>query len=233
MDYVISRKWPAARLVGPDVSQEHALDFIRRTDKALVGHGFCNNHAFEADLKKWLDLDDPFATEMRDFTAAYALREAYEREAGFVRLEHLASHWVSSAFIGGPHGPVSPTGRVVLAGNFGKWPSSDEVEKDLSKLAPAFPWLTFDLALWGHEEETTEGEPSCFWHVEGGEWSRAPAHVLKVSDPDHVTTFILGLNNPMRENTWTVPAIDFMWGAEHRAALARAKAFLAEEKARA
>lgn len=207
----ISTKWPAARLRGPDVAPELALEFIRRTDGALVGESFTNNKLFEAQLEELLGMREHQNPDA-DFSERWKRRQAFSEAFGYVHLEHLSSSWVASAWIGGPDGPVSPTGKVLLAKNFGKWPSVEEIESDLKIIAAEFPWLTFDLSVWGHMEEGDDGLPSNSWRVEAGKWEAVEPKTLSVSEPDRITSFFSSMHNPMREQTWTVTQIEKMWG---------------------
>ena len=204
----ISTKWPAARLLGPSVEVDLALEFIRRTDPALCGSGFTNNRYFMEQLLRLIGVHEQYAPGSWEYT------EAFSKAFGHVSLEHLGSRWVASSFIGGPNGPVSPSGRVMLAVNFGKWPSVEEIERDLTALAANFAWLAFDLSVWGQSEEGDEGLPSHTWRLENGEWSSIAPKELKVSEPDTITSFMANFSNPMREQTWSIDQIERMWGSQ-------------------
>jgi hypothetical protein len=58
--------------------------------------------------------------------------------------EYVQNSWISTSFIGGPHGWCWPDGRIAYVDNVGKWPSVEAVLRDWSTLAEAFPFL--DLA---------------------------------------------------------------------------------------
>lgn len=220
----ISTKWPAARLVGPSVTQEQALDFIRRTDSAFSRYISTNDRRFEADLRTLMGFAPDDRTGHLDFRKEYAYEEAFREAFGSIYLEHLASHWVASCWIGGPHGPVSPSGKVYIYQNFGKWPNTDELEADLTKIAEAFPWLTFDLSVWGHSEEEADGPPSITWHLEGGKWEVVEPKILNIEEADIIGEFMRGINDPMQEKTWTIDQIESMWGEQIAAARKAAKA---------
>lgn len=209
----ISVKWPAARMIGPEVSPENAREFIRRTDKALIGEGFTNDRLFERQLKALIGFDEPSPNERVDWAKRYARQEAYANAFGHVSLEHLGSQWVQCAWVGGPNGPVSPTGRVSLAKNFGKYPSETEIEDDLTKIAEAFPWLTFTLAVWGHQEEGDDGLPSDLWELSGGKWERGEPREARWPQEYDFSNFLsaLSLGN-RREITWDISGIERMWG---------------------
>ena len=203
----IHNKWCPVRLIGPNVSPDKALEFIRRTDDSFSYVG-CNDRNFCDRFEALIGIDD--------YEARRRFLEAFDHLA----LGHLASHWIASAWIHGPSGPVWPTGKVSLAKNFGKWPNIAEVESDLEIIAQNFDWLTFDLALWD-TEETTDGDPTHRWSVQQGGWSRvesgAPAPQWP-SEPDSDTSLmaVMFKSPSARETTWPVEHIDRMWGAQIR-----------------
>lgn len=209
----ISTKWPAARLIGPDVSVENALEFIRRTEEAFAYGFFTNDRVFEAQFKRLMNLGD-------DWSA----RERFRKDFGSIDLEHLSSNWVAAAYIGGPTGPVSPSGRVSLAKNFGKYPSCEEVEADLDRIASEFPWLSFTLGVWGHLEEGDDGLPSDMWKLSDGKWERAEPAEMRWPHPFDISTFVSALSQGnRRETTWTIEHIDRMWGDKIRSSVEAAK----------
>ncbi len=212
-DHEISVKWPAARLVGPNVTKEQALDYIFRTDAAMRGDCFCNDYDFEKELAALLDYPD---------WRQWEKREALIAKRGLLTLEHLGSAWVASAFIMGPGGPVHPNGEVRLAENFGKWPAVAEIENDLSIIAPAFPWLTFRLALWDYDSEgdAVAVYPATHaWALESGKWERIePEAAIPQGQMPHEGDMMAAVNRiafmpaRSRETTWTVEQIKEMWG---------------------
>ena len=212
----ISKKWPAARLLGPDVSVERALDFIWRTDYALQNPGFCcNDKKFERDLAEWLELPD--------FVGAWEDRRLLFEKRGQVHLDHLGSHWVASAYIFGPNGPVHPNGEVRLHKNFGKWPNVEEVENELDILVAEFPWLVFDLAIWDSDDGvkaiSSGAHPDLAWRLADGKWERLDEPTVESVFQDRT----IPMDRPIeqvardmvtgwrRETTWTIGELKRMW----------------------
>lgn len=151
-----STKWPAARLYGPAVTVEQALDIILRTDSSLSSLAWmCNDTRFENHLRHMIG---------RRENDDWEVLEDYQKNYGHVRLEYMASHWVASSYIFGPHGPVHPDGTLGFAINFGKYPTVEEVESDLKAMSAAFPYLDFHLFLWDqggeHNDVTNELPPT-------------------------------------------------------------------------
>lgn len=242
----IANKWPAVRAVGPDVSVENALEFIRRTDRSFISCWRTGNaRAFQSAYQRLVDLGPDHDQIMKAFyDHADGSREAYEThlrlwqrfEIAFdhVHLQHFHSDWMHCCYVGGPNGLVSPAGKVCISKNFGKWPSVSEVEDDLNLLTNVFPWLTFDLALWDSEDEAEAVErgdaPSMAWHIENGAWRRTSVDQFPLTSitPDSaIDNFLQAMERHAsieeRECTFTIEEIDRHWGDQIRAAAAKAK----------
>lgn len=217
-DHEISNKWPAARLSGPDVGIEQAMEYILRTDCAIESPIYiCNDRRFCEEFTRLLGYDDSNWEYHNHFLA----------ELGHVRLNHLSSNWIASPYIGGPHGPVSPFGLVRLAKNFGKWPSLEVIETDLTKVAKVFPWLSFDLWLWDSPDEGGAvrwgSDPTHAWALADGDWRRVPTEGAcngKAVPAEYDMTQVLSsiAVGSRRETTWTIDQIKHMWGDRFRQA---------------
>jgi hypothetical protein len=150
----ITQKWPAARLIGPDVTKEQAREYIWRTDYSFINPVFAgNDHVYRQKLIEWIG----------------------ENGSHQIDLEYFYSDWVACSYVGGPHGVIHPTGKVCLTKNFGKWPSIGAIEAELNVVANTFPWLEFDLGIWdGPDESDTDTSipPDFAWKLKGGVWRR-------------------------------------------------------------
>lgn len=206
----IGCKWAPFLLHGPSVSTNDALEFIRRTDRALIDPKYaCNDRSFERNLSVLIGVPD-------DWDSAFRYGEAFKRAFGHVELTHLGSNWVASSYIFGPNGPVHPNGSVHKVGNFGKYPSVSEIEEDLSKLAE-FSWLSFHLYVWDNHQEEAEGEPDFGWRVDAGKWTRTtdlPSETRREPDLSAALNRIAFMPAGRRECTWTVTQIEEMWGVQ-------------------
>ena len=216
MQVDIANKWPAVRMVGPDVTEEQALDFIWKTDVALQYPQYCsNNQQFNRRLAEWIgspSCDDRHSREVwREWGETIQKR-------GQIGLEHFSSHWVASCMMGGPYGPVSPNGEVNIAHNFGKWPDVGEIEKDLQLLADNFQWLSFQMALWDSADESQAvargDEPDMGWKLHNGQFERIdPKSVFEFTPIPKSPSFQTSLFNlTRRETTWSLQALERMWG---------------------
>lgn len=229
-------KWCPFKLIGPTVKREQALDYIARTDVVFGSLPYVgtNDRNFERQLlercgleQERYDADESHESRQLRWRKAEIWREAFAPDR--VELEHLRSSWVATAYIGGPHGPVSPDGHVSWAMNFGKYPGEDGIESDLDKVAEAFPWLSFDLLVWGRGEDSAGEEPTHYWSLTDGIWAR-----LEVSDApkrfdwpqdEGVETFVLRLMAGRRtETTWDVDQLHALWPERFERARAAVKA---------
>lgn len=215
----ISVKWPAARLLGTQVSVELHREYVLKTDSSFVGEGFTNNRVFENELNDLIGLKDYAGSANENYRHYYRRKELFSEELGHISLNYLGSHWISNSFIGGPHGVVAPSGIVQTARNFGKYPTVSEIESDLTALSLNFPTLEFTLSIWGHIEESDYGLPSHTWKLTANQpWSREEPSLVHTTEPDVLTTFMQGMNNPNREQTYTLNQIKSLWGDKLSAA---------------
>ena len=204
-------------MVGPSVSRDLAIEFIRRTDVNFSGYGFTNDRVFEQQFKDWLGLGDD-----EDWQKHCLRKEAFQNAFGYVKLEHLSSHWIASANARGPDGPVSPIGQVYLRKNFGKWPSNAEIESDLHKIARNFPWLSFKLFLWNNQNEDIVGLPTQSWWLKNGRWGpRAKFDWSYIRPQEDISVALMRIvTQPAsnREITWKISTLKDMWGSQVDAA---------------
>lgn len=220
----IRNKWPAARAYGPRVDIDNALEFIRRTDRTFVSsflHG--NAKRFHAQYMDMVGLNEDDYNAWSAFSAAF----------GHIPLEHFGSDWLHCCYVGGPNGPVSPTGEVFISKNFGKWPSVREVEGDLIAITENFPWLSLDLALWDSLDESeavNRGDSlTMAWRVESGTWRRMSVDQFKVLDTHkqdnwahHLSAIMSGRPSELTECYFTIGRIEQLWGDQIRKAAKKA-----------
>ena len=182
----ISQKWPAARLIGPDVPQDQALEYIWKTDNSFVDPRYAgNDYIFRQKLQEWLGVE-----ELSRSLEYWGLMEDLMRSRGQIDLDYFYSDWVACSYVGGPHGVVHPTGKVCLTKNFGKWPSVFNIEAELNVVANTFPWLEFDLGIWDGPDESntdTSTPPDFAWKLKGGVWERVnPSDIfVEMPCPEH------------------------------------------------
>ena len=138
-------KWPQMLVSGKTIAQEDAMEIIRRTD-SFFGSGFGGN-------------DREYAKQLRAITKMpnndgeydYKTWCDWKQRWGYLDLEHIHNDWVTSAFIGGPHGWCHPDGSISFCYNVGKWPNGQEIFNDWSKISNEFPFLKLGVILMDRE----------------------------------------------------------------------------------
>ena len=199
-------KWPMAFVTGERVTPEQAKDILFRTDSNFhmpSPYGFGNNHAFKEycfrafgwqklfdEQNSWYGLtDEQRAAKLErgeSVSDTYHALEAWCEEMGIIRTEYVDNSWISSAYIGGPHGWCSPDGEIFSDGhNYGKWPSVEAIEQDWQKLATAFPYLDLVCTMFSGEQCEENIQPVVTFVVKGGKVEvRAPDLSLHSKAPN-------------------------------------------------
>jgi len=164
-------KWPQMLVFGRSVSVEQAKEIIRRTDTFFTSLEYAgNDRDYCLRVMKTLgipiiDYDAPVEDRFKVFHEQQAWRDRW----GYIETQYVHNSWIASAFIFGPHGWCSPTGRVVFTDNIGKWPSEEDVLDDWSKLAKEFPFLDLYAVLMDREQCEEEALPVVGFRVYQGE----------------------------------------------------------------
>jgi len=78
-------------------------------------------------------------------------RELWEEKWQRVKTTYVFNDWISSCFVGGPHGWCHPDGKISFADNVGKWPAAEEVYNDWVLLSKEFPFLEAEVTLMDSE----------------------------------------------------------------------------------
>jgi len=160
-------KWSQMIVTGKPVTEEQALEIIRRTDFFFLWGGHTgNNEDFEKQAAEivgmpWQNFGDPSLDSMDALVM-------WQQKWGVIFTEYVTNDWLSSAFACGPHGWCHPNGTIGYADNVGKWPTVSDILDDWSKLAVEFPFL--DLVAVLTENECCEhGEPLIAVTVKDGD----------------------------------------------------------------
>jgi hypothetical protein len=162
-----------AFVTGKSVTPEQAKDILFRTDSNFhmpSPYGFGNNHRFKEycfkifgwqklfdEQDSWYRLTDGQRQEKlaagKSVSDTYGVLEDWCKEMGIVKTQYVNNSWLSSAYIGGPHGWCSPEGDIFSDGhNYGKWPSVEEIENDWIELAKAFPYIDLACTMFSGEQ---------------------------------------------------------------------------------
>lgn len=167
-------KWPQMYVTGVPVTVEQAKEIIRRTDTFFsLGYGG-NNRQYDAWVRETLDMPpSPFGLPF-DADGVAARQAAREKEIAFearwnpLRTSYVHNSWVSSSFIGGPHGWCHPDGAIGFVDNVGKWPSVSDIEEAWAALAAAFPFIDVAVTLYDREATEEGNEPVVSMVIKGG-----------------------------------------------------------------
>lgn len=146
-------KWPQCLIKGKKISEEQALEIIRRTDSFLCNPPYVRDKdVFGKWVVDTLQIPCEFASD--DYEETKFMYDCYKNWAdrfGCLQLEYLYNDWIYSSFIGGCHGWCHPDGTIEYHYNIGKWPTPKEVLDDLSTIAYNFPFLDFTCTLMDAE----------------------------------------------------------------------------------
>lgn len=185
-------KWPQLVITGPDVDPELAKEFIFRTDNFLTDpseYSGGNERDFNRKYQEQAGLNGPSDSE--DFLVKWERQKMIRDRIGFVDLEYVPSNFASSSYVYGPHGVVSPTGKVSYRYNVGKWPSVEAILSDFRALACAFPWLELWATAYDREWCEEGGIPVVTFRVKSGRARVAKTRDLKSNGPKGDPTQIL------------------------------------------
>lgn len=191
-------KWPQHLVCGRDISVDQAKEVILCTDSFfLQGYGG-NNRAWEAWAKETLGINGFPTEKLREeywkvyhevkkvlgeekckevpnypWSLGQECEEKYVLGAKAVYgLGYVYNSWVSSSYIGGPHGFANPSGKIYSSDNIGKWPSCQEVVRDWVRIAHRFPFLELVAILFDKEYSEEGRSPVYALQVKDGEVTR-------------------------------------------------------------
>lgn len=160
-------KWPQCIIKGDKITEEQALEIIRRTDSFF--HGFAgNNHEFNNKAYKIIkrpNIDDRDEYLFEDYWDDV---KEWNNKWNLLDTHYLANHWISSSYIYGPHGWCHPNGIIEYHYNIGKYPEVEEVFNELCMYAKEFPFLNMTVTLMSDEECIDESEPLVSMKVVNG-----------------------------------------------------------------
>lgn len=223
----VTTKWPGLLIWGEPVSEEYALEVIRRTDYSHMHNVTTNDNEFENEFQ-WLVFGA--VRNYADFNTNPVSRDAYwsavdsaYNALGALELDHLAQEWIATCYVGGNNGWMHPDGKILNFKNFGKWPSVDEIQQELDMIVRAFPDLCMNLAWWDKEysqviDNNWTDEPSGGWIVDKGKWHFKHFTLAEIPDSAKINNVVDLLSiNPFQIGsgiTWTIDELKELWG-EH------------------
>lgn len=219
-------KWPQLLITGKNVTATQAKDIIFHTDSFMSGNWYGgNNH----EWNEWADavLGRTELKDIKDFNKQWRIKDKLNEELKFVSTEYLHNDWMSCSYIYGPHGWCSPDGIISYVDNVGKWPSVEDVYKDLVAIAAAFPYLVMTGTLFDqeHSEDEVEKKPVITFVIKKGKVKLTDEHTehhFDVPQPDRgdqamLRRFSMTSSEQGVPNSWLME-----WEGEYSAAVKRA-----------
>lgn len=160
-------KWPQMYTTGKPVTVDQAKEIIRRTDTFFTGYGG-NDHEFVSRAKAMFKFVEYVDLERYSYEEYRAYIDTWLAKWQYVETGYVHNSWISCAFVGGPHGWMSPTGEIGFTDNVGKWPSADTILSDWSLLAAAWPFLDVGVTLMSGEDCEADKKPVISFQVKDG-----------------------------------------------------------------
>jgi hypothetical protein len=185
-------KWPRLLVKGEKVTEEQADEILIRT--CVPAYLRTNDKAWHAMVIRVLGFksDDPPREMWADdrtperiawFKERWAFNDARSEELGIIGLAYLYNSQISSSWYGGPHGWCDWDGNIFCnTHNIGKWPSSEDVTEEWTRIAEVFPFLDLTAQLitneggYGDEPGELAGE----WRVKDGVVTYEPEPVKQI-----------------------------------------------------
>jgi hypothetical protein len=153
-------KWPRLLIEGDPVTPKQAAEIIFRTTGWDYIHG--NDRGFTDQVCEVVGLP-PGKHGWPEWEDVQAFQQRHQ----ILSVEYLHNSRIASSWIGGPHGWCSWEGFIGCSNyNIGKWPSTEEMQADLDKIAQAFPYLRMTVQLV--PDEGMSRTPLCQWDVREG-----------------------------------------------------------------
>lgn len=155
-------KWPQCIISGDKVTEEQALDIIKRTDDFYV-YPIGNNRVFIKMAMEALKI--PQETPIKDTDTAEEINKKFEtdinnKEKYFKKnkiiaqsISYLKNSYISSCFIAGYCGWVHTDGTIGYSFNIGKWPTAKEIVDDLFLFGENFPYLKMFVTIMDNEND--------------------------------------------------------------------------------
>lgn len=162
-------KWPQCIIHGKKITEEQALEIIRRTDTFFKSY-LCggNNKSFNEKAREVCKIPQ-MSEDIETYDKWENEDKKWKERWGTISLNYLSNSWVSSAFIYGPHGWCHPDGTIEYHFNIGKWPEVEEVYNDLIILSEHFPFLDMDVTIMSKEYGEEGNTPIVTLRLKDGE----------------------------------------------------------------
>lgn len=151
-------KWPEMFLTGTSVTPEQAKEILFRTDRSVARASTYtfggNDHRFAESCYHSFGWTKMFEIEKQHgLMPSIRASQLWADKMDMISTEYINNSFLSTAYIGGPHGWCNPSGQIYSKGhNIGKWPGVEEVVRDLEALLAAFPFIDAQCTLFSGEQ---------------------------------------------------------------------------------
>lgn len=174
------------RVSGSPVTPEQAKEIIRRTDRFFTHASGGNDHAWDERMASSFGMRHFYtyakAQKKMTWEETHALRNVWDAKWGVIPTQYVHNNWLSSNFVGGPHGWCHPSGAISFSDNVGKWPSAEELQEDWQLLATAFPFLYLAVTFMSGESCEEDTTPVVTFLVRGGTVMVVPGDLANHSE---------------------------------------------------
>jgi hypothetical protein len=161
-------------VAGKPVTEEQAREIIRCTD-SFFSYPSGNDHSWIEHVTRvlWMAPDsyyeeENFEARIARFDVAQNYRDRWHARWGYLRTEYVHNDWMSSSFVGGPHGWMHPDGSIGYTDNVGKWPSVAALFDDWKAIAERWPFLELGVCLMSGESSEEDKTPIVGFSVTEG-----------------------------------------------------------------
>lgn len=172
-------KWSNMVVTGERITEDQALEIIRRTD-SFIDWPSGNNHQFIKKAKEILNLKD--SGEFQDHREYFEWKKKFNENWGYIgdKLEYIQNRWISNSWIGGAYGWCHPNGEIKHNANIGKYPSVEEVLNEWIIIAETFPFLNIGITLMNGEDCEDDTEAVVSMLIKNGEVELIDPHKFDV-----------------------------------------------------
>ena len=163
-------KWPQCIITGDAISEDQALEIIRRTDIFFNCPYVNTSNMRENHIANVLRFPSP-AVNSKDFDRWDNETKEWMRKWEFVYIPYLYNDYVCCSCIQGPQGWCHPDGSIGYFYNIGKWPTIPEVYDSLNIIAKHWLFLQLEVTLMDREYGEENGNPVISFFVKNGDVS--------------------------------------------------------------
>lgn len=201
-------KWPQCIIKGKSISEEQALEIIRRTDSFFLNGFGGNNNKFNEKALEICRMPD--IMNIVNLINYEKQRRKFIKKWQTIETNYLHNSWVSCSYIGGPHGWCHPDGTIEYHDNIGKWPDMADIHYDLITIGKHFPFIELTCTLMSAEECECDKKALVTMKLKDGKvefLDPLPSEELKYEPTKHISFMALSSPNKSYENYFSLDQI--------------------------